>query len=117
MQALTKKHHTEAIELRITGPKNKKDEVLREIKKHGYVDSSDSIPWRELFPELESEPDYSVALRGARNKEGLTQTELSRLTGIPQGHISQMENGKMEIGKERARRLAEVLNVNYRIFL
>jgi len=33
------------------------------------------------------------------------------------GHISQMENGKMEIGKERAKRLAKVLNVNYRIFL
>ncbi len=117
MQALTKTHPTEAIELRITGPRDKKDEVLREIKKHGYTDSSDSIPWRELFPEFENEPEYSVALRGARNKEGLTQPELSRLTGIPQGHISKMENGRMKIGKERAKRLADVLNMDYRVFL
>lgn len=117
MQVHTKKHHTETVDIRITGPKDKREDVLREIKKHGYVDTSDSIPWRELFPEFQDEPEYGVMLRGARDKEGLTQVELSEKTGIPQGHISQMENGKMEIGKDRAKRLAAALNVNYRIFL
>lgn len=117
MQGHTRKHHTETVDIRITGPKGRKEDVLRDIKKHGFVDTSDSIPWRELFPEFQDEPEYSVMLRGARDKEGLTQVELSEKTGIPQGHISQMENGKMEIGKDRAKRLAEVLNVNYRIFL
>ncbi len=60
---------------------------------------------------------YSVALRGARKKQGLTQKELAELSGIPQSHISNMENGKMEIGKERAKRLGKVLDVDYRIFL
>ncbi len=117
MQVLTKRHHTETVDIQITGTKDKKEDVLRDIKKHGYVDTSDSIPWRELFPEFQDEPEYSVMLRGARDKAGLTQVELSEKTGIPQGHISQMENGKMEIGKEQAKRLANVLNVNYRIFL
>ena len=117
MQVLTKTHHTETVDIRITGPKGKREEVLRDIKKHGYVDTSDSIPWRELFPDFRDEPEYSVALRGARHEEGMTQVDLSEKTGIPQSHISSMENGKLEIGKDRAKRLAEALNVDYRIFL
>lgn len=117
MQEPTKTPPTETVDIRITGPKWKKEAVLQDIKKHGYVDTSDCISWQELFPELEGEPKYSIALRGARNKEGLTQVELAEKTGIPQGHISSMENGKKEIGKERAKRLAEVLNIDYRVFL
>ena len=117
MQARTKKPHTETVDIRITGPKDKKADVLRELQKHGYVDTSDSVPWRELFPELEDEPEYSVILRAARNRADLTQVELSEKTGIAQSHLSSMENGKLEIGKDRAKRLAEVLNVDYRIFL
>jgi len=58
-----------------------------------------------------------VALAGAREKEGLTQQELANLTGIPQRHISEMENGKRQIGKIRAKRLAKVLNIGYKVFL
>jgi len=39
------------------------------------------------------------------------------LTGIAQHHISEMENGKRPIGKETAKKLAAVLNGDYRIFL
>ena len=64
----------------------------------------------EVFPEyLGREPQ--VALRAYRTREGLTQKALSTRTGIPQHHISEMENGKRPIGKERARRLAEALGV------
>jgi transcriptional regulator with XRE-family HTH domain len=56
-------------------------------------------------------------LGGARVKEGITQRELAELTRIPQRHISEMENGKRTIGKERAKKLAEVLKVNYKVFL
>jgi plasmid maintenance system antidote protein VapI len=47
----------------------------------------------------------------------LTQTKLSELTGIPQHHISEMENGKRPIGKETAKKLAAVCKVDYRLFL
>ncbi|OQY59199.1 MAG: hypothetical protein B6245_07935 [Desulfobacteraceae bacterium 4572_88] len=47
----------------------------------------------------------------------MTQKELSRLTGIPQGHISKMENGKRAIGVKTAKQLAKVLNISYKVFL
>lgn len=58
-----------------------------------------------------------VAIRGGRGKEGLTQKQLAELTGIAQHRISEMENGKRPIGKETARKLAAVLNIDYRFFL
>ena len=61
--------------------------------------------------------EQEVALRAYRNREGLTQKQLAELTGIPQHHISEMENGKRSIGKERARRLAEALHCDYRQLL
>jgi ribosome-binding protein aMBF1 (putative translation factor) len=115
----TKKHRTEdkKVNLRLVGPLKNKVKAIKILRKLGFVDISDSIPWRDAFPELDEEPEYSIALRGARAKEGLTQAELAQKANVPQGHISQMENGKMSIGKERAQRFAKVLNVNYRVFL
>jgi len=46
----------------------------------------------------------------------LTQRQLAEKSGIPQRHISEMENGKRSIGKENARRLAAALNADYRAF-
>ncbi|MDA8165353.1 MAG: helix-turn-helix transcriptional regulator [Desulfobacteraceae bacterium] len=59
----------------------------------------------------------AVVLRGARHRENLTQAQLAELTGIPQRHISEMENGKRTIGKERAKLLSKALNTDYRVFL
>ena len=71
----------------------------------------------EVFPECLGR-EQPVALRAYRTREGITQQQLSRLTGIPQHQISEMENGKRGIGKERARKLAKALNVSdYRFFL
>ena len=119
MSELTKKPHTDGdfVELHFAGPEEKREEAIRLMQELGYVDTSDSIPWRDAFPELEREPSYSVTLRGARAKEGMSQAKLAEKTGIPQSHISQMENGKLEIGKERAKRLGEVLDLDYRLFL
>ncbi len=78
---------------------------------------SESIPWRDAFPNITNEELPGVSLTGARTKEGMTQRELAAATGIPQRHISEMENSKRPIGKERAKTLAKVLNVDYRIFL
>jgi DNA-binding XRE family transcriptional regulator len=115
MLAHTKRHPTEAREIRVIGPADKYNEAIDALKKLGYTDVGDSTPWRDLFDNEELTP--GSALRGARYKENFTQKELARKTGIPQGHISAMENGKMGIGKERAYRLAEALHVDYRIFL
>ena len=79
----------------------------------GAEESTNSVPWRDVFPKFNA----TVALRGARKKEGLTQEELANLLEISQTNISQMEHGKRPIGKKMAHRLAKVLNVDYRAFL
>lgn len=114
----TKKPLTEAVsEARFAGPADKIRELARVAHTLGLTEVSGTVPWRELFPEFQGKQDWAVALRGARGKEGLTQKALAALTGIPQSHISSMENGRMPIGRQRAMRLAEVLKIDYRILL
>lgn len=83
----------------------------------GNHHTSDYIPWREAYPECSEAQLIGKALAGARYREGLTQIELSKLAGIPQRHISEMENGKRPIGKEMAKRLGKALNIGYKVFL
>ncbi len=71
----------------------------------------------EVFPEYLGK-EKEIALRAYRTRENLTQQQLADLSGIPQHHLSEMENGKRGIGKERARKLAQALHVSdYRVFL
>jgi hypothetical protein len=74
------------------------------------------------FPSEAVEEEFSdnlsgTILQGVRFREGLTQVDLSRKTGLPQRHISEMENGKRTIGKATARKLANAMKVDYRVFL
>lgn len=70
----------------------------------------------EVFPEYLGK-EQQVALRAYRSRENLTQRQLAELTGIPQRHISEMENGKRVIGKELAKRLSKALHADYQVFL
>ena len=91
--------------------------AFKALRKLRFEEIADSIPWRDAFPELEGPDVTGVCLRGARKKEGLAQEELVKKTGIPQRHISEMENQKRPIGKNNAVLLAKALDVSYRIFL
>ncbi len=83
----------------------------------GNHHTSDYIPWREAYPEFSEAQLIGKALTGARYREGLTQMKLAEVTGIPQRHISEMENGKRSIGKEMANRLGKALNIGYKEFM
>ena len=117
MQAHTRKHPTETVELRFIGPIVNIARAIESLKPLGFVDTSDSVPWREAYPEYSDEDLPGVCLRGSRYKEELTQKQLADMTGIPQRHISEMENGKRTIGKEMAKRLGKALNIGYKVFL
>ena len=118
MLEVTKKPLTKNIrEVRYIGPTKKIEKLDKTAKSLGLVDVSDSVSWRDLFPEFSEVSSPSVALRGARRKEGLTQIELARRTEIPQGHISEMENDKRVIGKKIAKKLGKALNISYKVFL
>ena len=69
---------------------------------------------QECFGNL---PQGAIALKGLRNREGLTQSKLGEILGIQQTNISQMERGKRSIGKASAKKIAELFHSDYRIFL
>ena len=118
MLARTKKPPTE-IELRFKGPEHKRQEAVNVLREMGFTPVEATTPgtsWQTAFPALEDNA-AGVYLAGARHREGLTQHQLAERCGLPQRHISEMENGKRPIGKESAKRLAAALHVDYRLFL
>ena len=50
------------------------------------------------------------SVRIIRELQGLTQAQLSDLCGIPQTTISGIENGRVNLGVERAKTLASALH-------
>jgi len=124
MQALTKKRPTEKlVEVRFRGTVSSVNKLRRTARALHVIDLSeqkitekDFYTPEELSPELKTNR-AGVCIRGGRVKEGLTQKQLAEQIGIAQHHISEMENGKRSVGKEMAKKLAEVLNVDYRVFL
>lgn len=118
MQAHTKKHPTESGLVPIhfmVHPANVK-RITRYIKAVEPEEGEEgSITADEFFDKhFPGQSKGSVALAGYRYRENLTQQKLSELTGIPQRHLSEMENGKRGIGKENAIKLAEALHCDYR---
>ncbi len=104
----------EYVEVRFRIPVSKLVEAKQALASYGAIaEEPESVPWEEVYPDFNG----SVALRGARKREGLTQKELARLLGVSQTHISEMEHGKRPMGKDMAKRLARVLKVDYRVFL
>jgi DNA-binding XRE family transcriptional regulator len=115
MLGRTKKHHIEESVRFVGSPAVIKR--LRELARSaGAVEANDAIPASEITPELDSNPG-GLYLKGIRYRDDITQEELSRLTGIPRRHLSEMENGKRPIGKESAKKLAAALHCDYRRFL
>jgi transcriptional regulator with XRE-family HTH domain len=51
-------------------------------------------------------------VRALRELKGWSQIKLAEETGISQANISAIENGRVEIGKQRAIVMAEALNVH-----
>jgi len=66
---------------------------------------------RSEFRRARKTIDVSVgeSVRIMRELQELSQTELSRLTGIPQSTISAIENDKVNLGVERAKVIARAL--------
>ena len=112
----TKNHPTDEL-VRITfHVRRSKLPQLQSYVEALQTDEERSYSIAEVFPEYVGR-EQQVALRAYRSREGLTQKQLAELTGIPQHHISEMENGKRSIGKERARKLADAVHCDYRHLL
>lgn len=116
MRAHTKRHPIDEIVTITLRIRQSKVSQLQRYAESLETEEERSYSIAEVFPEYIGK-EQEVALRAYRNREGLTQKQLAELTGIPQHHISEMENGKRSIGKDRARRLAEALHCDYRQLL
>ena len=57
------------------------------------------------------------AIRGLRYRECLTQKQLAEKMGISVQNLSNMEHGRRPIGKDMAKRLAKILNTDWRLLL
>lgn len=91
--------------------------ISPQSKPLGLRDTSEAVTVEEAFPGYGENPT-GMALRVARRGAGLTQRQLAEIAVIPQRHISKMETGKRQIGKEEARKLAEALHVSdFQVFL
>lgn len=117
--------HTEEITITIKGytpkpeiytvPREAGRELVSYIKKK-YI--KESTPAHIVFPELADDIKRpAIILRGLRYRENLTQKQLAEKLLIHQHHLSEMENGKRPIGKVMAKKLAETLRTNWKIFL
>lgn len=116
----TKKHHTsasgsagvEADIFRVVCPVNQAEAIKKYLISHGCT-LEELVDPATVFPQR----NPGTLLRGARNRENLTQQQLADMCGISRHHISEMESGKRTIGKQNARRLGEALGVDPRLFL
>ena len=117
MQEPTKKRHTDddLITIRIRVHRNN----ATRIKEYARIIESEketNYTVAEVFPEYIGK-EQQIALRAYRHRENLTQRQLAEFIGIPQRHVSEMENGKRTIGKEMAKRFSKVLKADYKDFL
>jgi len=118
MSVRTNEHPTETVcTLTFVGPVAQEEVARKVLHALGFEEARETVPWREAFPAWSEAQLPGVALAGARAKEGVTQSQLAKLTSIPQRHISEMEHGKRAIGKDRAKKLAEALKIDYHVFL
>jgi DNA-binding XRE family transcriptional regulator len=67
----------------------------------------------EVFPEA----NPGMTLRGFRVRDDMTQEELAERLGIKQARVSALESGKRPISVAMAKRLEEIFEVTYKVFL
>ena len=85
---------------------NYKEALEQELKNPNF---------RKEYEALESEYNIIQSLIDARNKNHVTQKELSEATGIAQSDISKIENGSGNPTIKLLQRLANGLNMNLKI--
>ncbi len=72
-----------------------------------------SIPARRDTSPMSANPSYADWLRSTRNAARVSQQRLSDLTGIDRGHLSKIENGRIDLpGYETRQRVHAVLGTS-----
>lgn len=86
------------------------------LEKYGHPEKS--MRWEEVaFSRIKKFGRAGIALRGARYREGFSQKELAKRSGVSQENISRMENGRRPIGEKVAKKLAKVLKLDFKLLI
>jgi DNA-binding XRE family transcriptional regulator len=94
-------------------------ELFRGVSSEVTVEGESAlVPADEVFADLYAKTTKpATVLRGLRIRDELTQAELAKMLGTEQSNIAKMETGTRSIGKDMAKRLAEIFKTDYRVFL
>lgn len=85
--------------------------TYKEYKNKCLEDSN----FKKEYDDLEPEYDIINAMIKARKEKGLTQKQLSELTGISQADISRIENGTRNPSLEMIKRLATGMSMRLKL--
>jgi len=121
-QALKIHHDLGDVVLKLSGKVNRtrlKKMILSTLDQYLV---EDSVPAKLIHSEAKHRhgDDYRTSgyyLRLYRQRAELTQVDLAGKTGIRQHHLSEMENNKRVLGKANAKKLAKILDCDYRKLL
>lgn len=117
MSALTKKHHTEDV-AKISWHGGYYAVPIDVMERYKVTSNDQYTSIDDLFSDLtQKSGEPGVLLKGLRYREGLSQIEFSKKLNISQTNLSAMENGRRAIGKELAKRIANLFGLNYRVLL
>lgn len=117
MSALTKRHHTDEV-AKISWHGGLYVVPIEVMERYKITPDNRYISIEDLFGDLtQKSGEPGVLLKGLRYREGLSQIGFAKKLNISQANLSAMENGRRTIGKELAKRVAEIFGVDYRIFL
>ena len=85
--------------------------TYKDYKKKCLEDSS----FKKEYDALQPEYDIINVMIKARKEQGLTQKQLSELTGISQADISRIENGTRNPSLEMIKRLAAGMGMQLKL--
>lgn len=117
MSALTKKHHIDDV-AKISWHGGLYAVPIEVMERYKISSDEEYTSIEELFSDLtQKSGEPGVLLRGLRYREGLSQIEFAKKLNISQTNLSAMENGRRTIGKELAKRIANLFGLDYRVFM
>ena len=90
------------------------DTILEIIDNHPVTSKNlDLADHDNCEPPLSKWIDWvSSKLRESREQANLTQEKLSELTGLPQSHISRIENGKLSPSRQTIEKICNALGIS-----
>lgn len=119
MQVVEKTRH---IKVNLTGEGVEKVAALVKERFPDTVllnDEDDAVAWKSssLAREIKAKTTPGKLVRAYRERAGMTLVELANAIGTKYPNLSAIENDRRVVGLAMARKLGEVLTVDYRKFI